>query len=82
MNQGEKDRTLKRTAKRDRGEKGCIRERSKHREGRQSKEGTGRKHSSLVTFHQDLYQQIQGDNYLPSFLLVFLLCGNNQLLGV
>jgi hypothetical protein len=50
---GEKDRRLKRTTKRDRGEKVHINERSKHREGRQSKEGTGRKDSSLVTVRHD-----------------------------
>jgi hypothetical protein len=58
MNQGEKDRTLKRTAKRDRGEKGCIRERSKHREGRQGKDVTGKNESFLITFQQDPYQPI------------------------
>jgi hypothetical protein len=40
---GEKDRRLKRATKKNGGEKGGIREWSKNREGRQSKDGTGKK---------------------------------------
>ncbi len=43
---------------RGRGEKGRIRERSKHREGRQSKDGGGINDSFLITFQQEPYQPI------------------------